>query len=191
MASFLRHRVIASDTLRGLALRYFGDHDLWVAIVEMNSLAPDQFDLVGIKELLIPIVIGSGDAQTESPYLADLYVKNGGLTFAPQRDAGLVSGVQNVMGAIVRQLSTDKGAMVHHPGYGLDLDRFVGTAGTRLFLRLLKVEVERVIRRDPRVADVRGVRIVQPGTLRQIQIGARIMLVGGRDMFDLAVERSF
>lgn len=193
MASYLRHKVLPTDTLRGLSLYYLGDHDRWAEIVALNNLDPGQYDLYsqGVRELLIPIEVGPGGNNLDNPYLVDLAVEGGVIQLAPSGGVMLRVGVANVLASLVRALSTPRGSLLPHPAYGLDMDRFVGMAGTRLFLPLLRVEAERVIRRDPRVNNVNNVQVVQLPGLRQIQIGAAVQLIGSRDAFDLVVERTF
>lgn len=189
MPGYLRHRVLASDTLRGLALKYLGGHGSWSDIASLNNLSPADYDLVGVKELLIPIDVGTG-TRGDDPLLSDLAVIDGVLSFDDRGGAVERSGLNNYIASLLRALSTNLLDTVFHPEYGLDLDRCVGLAGTPLFLRFLRLEVERVIRRDPRTADVLKVTIKQKPGLRWIQIGASVRPVGTTDTIELLVDRS-
>lgn len=188
MASYVKHRVVGSDTLRGLAVTYLGSHDRWTDIAALNNLDPGQYDLTGVAELLIPIEIGFPDAGND-PFLADLAAEAGAVVLDDQGNLITRAGVNNYLQSILRALSTNMGELVTHPDYGMDLDRCVGVAGTALFHRFLALEAERVIRRDPRTENVIKVTVVQPPKLRQVQIGATIKPYGTRDTIELFVTR--
>lgn len=191
MASFLIHRVTQADTLRGLAKRYLGDHKEWVQLVTFNELQPEQYDLwgAGVRELRIPINTGPGEGD-QDPYLTDLAVDaDGGLVLAPGGGLATVSGVPNVISSLVRALTTDLGQLMPHPQYGMELDRLVGVAGSGFFLPLVKSEVRRVITRDPRVAEVRDLKVTQLAGLRQVAITGKVSLVGSSDTFEFYVDR--
>jgi hypothetical protein len=185
--------VIETDTLRSIALKYFGDHLRWVDIVATNSLTPADFDLqaAGITDLFIPIAVGVGTTPG-NPYLTDIAVDdNQGIVFSESGGIGVTTGIENVAAAVVRALTTNLEELLAHPEYGLDLDRYVGVAGTDLYLRFLKLEAGRVIRRDPRVSNVVNLKVTQNPGVRQIVITGNVQLVGGADTFDLTAKRSY
>ena len=188
MAAFLRHRVTQADTLRGLAVQYFGKHERWGDIAALNHLDPSQYDLVGVAELLIPIELGQVGFGND-PFLIDLMANAGSVVTDDMGNLVTRGGTDNYIQSIMRALTTNLGEVVTHPDYGMDLDRCVGVAGTALFLRFLRLEAERVINRDPRTDKVLKVAVVHRALTREVQIGAHIKPKGTQDTIELLVNR--
>lgn len=188
MGAFIRHTVTDADTLRGLAQAYLGTHVRWVEIAHLNRLEPSQFDLAGIRELLIPVAVGP-DGVTDDLYLKDLAVVGGGLVITEAGQLGTVSGLKNLAVSILRALVTDRGSLLDFQLYGLSLEKYVAFAGGALFLRFLALEAERVILRDGRVSHVKDLRVTL--TEQSLQITGAIFAVGSADSIDLVARRTY
>jgi phage baseplate assembly protein W len=185
MGALLRHRLKGHETLRSLAVDYLGDHTRWAEIAHLNRLYADQFDLLALKWILLPIEVGPASRINGDPFLTDLNVLNGGLVLTESGALGTVAGLKNLARAILRALMTPKGALFAHPSYGMDLERYVAHTGNPLFLRFLKLEVERTILKDPRVERVENVRVVYQPTQRSIEIFGTIHPVAVEDAIEL------
>lgn len=183
--ALLRHRLKGHETLRSLAVDYLGDHTRWADIAYLNRLYADQFDLAGMKWILLPIEVGPAARVNGDPFLTDLNVYNGGLVITESGALGTVAGLKNLARAILRALMTRRGALFAHPDYGMDLERYVAHTGNPLFLRFLKLEVERTILKDPRVERVENVRVVYSPNERAIEIFGTIHPVAVEDAIEL------
>lgn len=69
-------------------------------------------------------------------------------------DLHTVKGIKNLQQALLMRLMTPQGALLHHPDYGSQFHRLLGTLGSPTQLQKIKIELERVIRSDQRVEDV-------------------------------------
>lgn len=184
------HTVLQSDTLRGLAVRYYGDHKRWVEIAKANGIVNEYDDLSAYNTLLIPDLTDDALGDPGDPFYVDVAVgADGGLALDARGEVRPVGGPENLMAGLLRALTTDLGDLLPHPGYGIALSRYIGFAGTPLFHRFLALEVRRVILRDPRVADVKNIRVRQkPGT-RHIEIAAEVLPIGGGAFIRLLFDR--
>lgn len=171
----IRHLVSSTESLRTLSVRYLGSAALWPQIAAANGLEnADITSFVG-TEILIP-VSSQDTGPVEDPYLIDLAIENGDLVLDPfTGDLKTVGGVDNFVRSILRALSTNQGDLSEHPDYGFGIDTYAGEAITSLYPRFLKLEVERVIRTDPRTKDVPEVTVDFDGTKKWLSIGARIL----------------
>lgn len=184
------HTVLQSDTLRGLAVRYYGDHKRWVEIAKANGIVNGYDDLSRFDTLLIPDLAGGSLADPGDPFFVDLAVdRERGLVLDARGDTTPVRGAENLMASLLRALITDQGDLLPHPGYGIALSRYIGFAGTPLFHRFLALEVRRVILRDPRVEKVKNVRVRQKAGTRHIEIAAEVLPLGGDAYIRLLFER--
>lgn len=183
------HTVLQSDTLRGLAVRYYGDHKRWVEIAKANGIVNEYDDLSRFDTLLIPDLAGGALNDAADPFYVDVKVDRGGLVLDSRGDVRPVAGAENLMASLLRALTTDQGDLLPHPGYGMALSRYIGFAGTPLFHRFLALEVRRVILRDPRVEKVQNVRVRQKAGTRHIEIAAEVLPLGGDAYIRLLFER--
>jgi phage baseplate assembly protein W len=190
--AYMTHKVRPQvDTLRGLALQYLGDARLWADIALLNQLPGAAYDdLTGIDTLLIPIEVGPGAVGVDA-MRTDLAVRDGALVWDAAGNLVTVGQTENLMRSLLRALTTDRGALVHHPEYGLDLGRYLGLAGTPLFLRFLKLQIRQVILRDPRVEQVLNLRVRQVAGERRIEVAATIQPVDSPNTIELVFARDY
>jgi hypothetical protein len=186
--AYIRHRVLDIDTLRGLSARYLGDMRRWTELAVLNNLTPDQYGLVGVSELVIPVAIAAV-GSSDDPFLTDIAVVKGAYVIDDRGDVVGISDLPNLVASLVRALTTDVGDLQGYPGYGFDLGLVVGRAGSRLMLRSVEHEAGRVIRRDPRVVQVSKIRAIFSPIQRRITITASIQPIGTKDTIDLVAER--
>jgi phage baseplate assembly protein W len=189
MSALLRYRVKGWDNLRRIALRFLGDQERWQEIVRLNNLQPGpygQYSLKDITWLTLPIPVGPAGFPSRDPYLTDLDTDNAGsLILTDAGHVGVRQGILNLYRAILRALSTPRGALIAHPEYGLDIARYVGHVGTPLFGRFLQIEVTSTILRDPRIAGVSDVTVMLLPDKRTIEIDGLITPVASDDRFYL------
>jgi phage baseplate assembly protein W len=190
--AYLVHRVRPQiDTLRGLALEYLGDARRWADIALLNNLPASAYgDLSGIAELTIPVDVGTGQGPGDA-LRTDLAVRDGAFLWDAAGNMLTVNATENLMRSLLRALTTDRGALVHHPDYGLEIGKYLGLAGTPLFLRFLKLQIEQVIMRDPRVERVTNLRVRQVAGERRIEVAATIQPVDTPDTIELVFDRSY
>ena len=76
-------------------------------------------------------------------------------------DIQIVSGIENMSAAIQDRLRTDKGELIKHPGYGLNLPQMVGEPGDQNFVDFAKLELQTTLLQDPRVKKVDNLTLVK------------------------------
>lgn len=78
-------------------------------------------------------------------------------------DLRAVSGVDNLIQAILHRMVTEKGELPYHPEYGSLLPKLVGKPGTQKNIRLLETEAIATCLEDPRVESVYGLTMQYAG----------------------------
>jgi phage baseplate assembly protein W len=184
-----QHIVIATDTLRGLALAYFDDASRWPEIATVNHLAGDAdlqavrlrtppFDTYG-GYVTIPIAITDGP-NTQDPYLIGLAIVDGDLGWDITTHAyTTVSGQANLVQSLLLALKTELGELTEHPDFGFDIARYAIGAVGGLYSLFLRREVLRVIKSDPRVQDVADLNVIFVSDKRLVTVFATITDVTG------------
>ncbi|MBD1372585.1 hypothetical protein IC620_09485 [Hazenella sp. IB182357] len=170
----IEHIVRQGDTLPQLAQYYLGEASRWTEIVEANQLLYPYLVPEQRTAELHPDVRAVGESiriATEPPYQRvederflgeDLSLGwQGELGADAYGDLACVSGLENLQQAIRMRLSTPEGALLHHPTYGSRIEQLLGTKGDENTLRKLKIELERCVRSEPRVEEVRVSEVVQ------------------------------
>lgn len=69
-------------------------------------------------------------------------------------DLKIVRGIHNYKQAITLRLMTPQGSLLHHPEYGSRLGEYLGIRDTEENQHKIRIELERVIRSDPRTENV-------------------------------------
>jgi phage baseplate assembly protein W len=151
------------DTIQGVAYKALGDSSRWPELVALNGLSWPYMDFSGPGDqpdssftTAGKIVLGKGSV---------LKLPNAQGVVVPQDpigtdfdDAGtkhvLLGGVDNLKAALLRRLRTPKGYLPHHPDYGSDLLRFVGSPMTPATVMASRAEAARTLMADPRVISV-------------------------------------
>jgi hypothetical protein len=165
------YEIKQGDDIRHLAQSLLGDLHRWRELVTINQLEyPYISDVPSIQltrrvlkpgdRLLYPgapvtrvLPAPAEDAEAEA-YGRDVHLTNGYLV--PQGGSlALVTGVENLAGALDRRTNTALGGLPAHPKtYGHLAKQYVGAVTGTESLTLLALEFEWCIARDSRVASV-------------------------------------
>ena len=173
------------DTLQTIAQRQLGNINLWPYIAAVNQTIYSNEDLVVGDNIYLPVNVETGKVSKDNfiltedtlrdPYGTDIKLdKNGNIVLRESNDVALISGVPNVLQAIDFQLRTVAGSMVTQTAYGLTAQP--GLAGTAHAISYVKMNFIDALIRDPRVAQVKNVRVEIDRDA--IHCGADIYLVG-------------
>lgn len=186
MKGIQTHTVTIGDSLQKLA-RMYGVHD-WIEIAELNGLEHPYIDSVfGSKEyennnnvakigslLLIPgnklvaKVDKNKDGEIESlAYGKDLDLYSDdivehrvkGELSEDECDIKTVNGLGNLSQQLKSRLSVKKGALLLHPEFGSNLHLYTGKMYKQETQNKILFEVERCLRTDFRVKDVKDLTI--------------------------------
>ncbi|NLY08532.1 MAG: LysM peptidoglycan-binding domain-containing protein [Tissierellia bacterium] len=187
MKKIRTHTVTIGDSLQKLA-RIYNIED-WRIIAELNELDSPYIDSVfpndsnyGDKNvaivgsvILIPSLTIADDIpkhkDNEIQSLAygrdlDLYgnkpssMRVKGELSEERGDIKIAEGLSNLAQQLMTRLSVKKGALLLHPDYGSDLDKYLGNLDTMENRNKIAFEIESCLRTDLRVKDVLGVEIV-------------------------------
>ncbi len=90
----------------------------------------------------------------------------------PDLDWRVREGVENLREALLRRLTTPRGALWYAPNYGLDLRVYLHDAVTPERLEELRILVEQECEKDPRVLFARAEVNVEPGHRLRVRIVA-------------------
>jgi len=173
----------AGTDLERLALNYLGDSARWPEIAELNNLESPfvtqdvntTYEHVAVPgdKLLIPVSSSFGDNTTpdviDIPSTIDLsYLEKKlgtDLRLSPDFDLCLgnsgdlevISGAENMGQQIVLKISYEKGDLLNYPMVGSNL-----VVGSKVKpLSIMKDDLIRTLRQDPRISKVTNVAIVQ------------------------------
>lgn len=94
-------------------------------------------------------------------------------------DLNTIFGLANMKEALLRRLVTEKGAIIHRPGYGVGLKRFQNGPNRIDDRRKLAIEIREQYLLDSRVEEVRGVQVNSEDlTPQKVQIVVRVLVIG-------------
>jgi phage baseplate assembly protein W len=76
-------------------------------------------------------------------------------------DMQVVSGVENMSAAVQDRLRTDRGELIKHPEYGLNLASMIGEPGDKNYLTLARLELQSTLLQDSRIVKVDNLTLVK------------------------------
>lgn len=183
------------DTIQKVAARTLGDASRWPELVAYNNLVPPYLvdDIAGIEtsgdgmvliagmHLRVPVSKPTSNVVNPTDIFGtDLLLDANGFFTAADGQLTLVSDVPNLTQALRIRLSTEQRELVWHPRYGNPLFQYVGVKSNPVYLQLTAALGERVIRADPRIADVP--RVVTTIDADSLLIEVDAVAVDGRDL---------
>ena len=113
-----------------------------------------------------------------------LLTQDGDLAITPDGDCKLALGVANIIQRIRTAMATPRGALLHHPEYGLGVYPGISTADADA--KEVKAQLEAMFRSDPAFAGVSDVLIQKSGpTLR---ISMSISIAGASQIIPVTVD---
>jgi len=209
---YKKHTVSYGESLQSISQDLLGDASRWVEIAILNNLVypyiVDDGAETGVKTigdtLLVPQdavmddiipqneVVGiyekslgqDLDIFGDEDYIELTNVETGELDINMYGDLRVVSGLRNLRQSLIIRLSTPIGTLLHHPEFGSSLIELLGTKGTVEKIHKVRVELERCIRSDERVADITFETFYLDGDL--LRVGFTVTPVG----FDVAFKMS-
>jgi hypothetical protein len=123
----------------------------------MRVLKPGQSLVIPVPA--IPTLI-EGYVERTSNTENDLFKidialdSNGDFTNDGAGDLSVVAGVQNMGVAILDRLRTERGELIKHPEYGLNIGRLIGEGGDKYHVTVIKLDLTSTILTDPRVKGI-------------------------------------
>lgn len=169
-------RLHASESLMDFAARTLGDYTQWEAIANINNLQPPY--VATSRTLNGPLVAIPGDvlylgtsagSQVPLSNYNTAYLGSDidfGSLDAPDipwtGDFGLVSGYNNLLGALGRRVLTALGSLIFHSNYGSRLPAEIGNIRVAAEARLLSAYLQSALLSDPRIQTVSSL-IAVPG----------------------------
>lgn len=176
------------DTLRKVALRELGDASGWAQLIWLNKLVPPYLtdDPAQVREgvvltggsIRVPAASSDIDAavQPDQVFQADCQLQDGAFQFAGG-DFALVSGRANLRQALSHRIVTDHGELVHHPRYGANLGRLIGSLSGPVRQLVAADYVDEALRNESRVKDV--TRVVATTQGDRLAVEAEVVPITG------------
>lgn len=75
-------------------------------------------------------------------------------------DIDKIDGLENIKTAIFHRLVTQPGALIHRPDYGVGIRSFQNSLSSLGKQRELAIKIAEQLVKDPRIVEVKGVRII-------------------------------
>jgi len=181
----MQYTIKYGDTIRMIAQRELGNADLWTEIIALNNLSypyisdtPADGVVTPGDTIYLPVLDTEDIPAEEVSFGTDLalstdkinlsYYRGGDLTVAVDGDYQLVSELDCLRQDLAHRKMTPLGTVPYHPSYGSNLTTIVGSKKDENWRIKARLEVERTIKCDPRVTDVRDV------TIEDLPTGIRI-----------------
>jgi phage baseplate assembly protein W len=180
----MQYTIKYGDTLRMIAQRELGDAELWTEIADLNNLSypyisdtPADGVVTPGDTIYLPDV-NNTSATEETSFGTDLalstdkvnlsYYRGGDLTVGVDGDYQLVSELDCLRQDLAHRKMTPLGTVPYHPTYGSNLTTIIGSKKDENWKIKAQLEVERTLKCDPRVTDVKDV------TIQDLPTGIRI-----------------
>lgn len=184
--------VVPGKDLRRMAAAAYGDESKWTLIADANGLVfpwvawPDAGGNLPASTLTPGIVRTPGSAVQPPSLAAQAVLVDDpvGTDIDPAGvvDAnghlGLVGGITNLKGALLRRLQTPRGYLPQHPDYGSLLASFLGCPFDVPTALAIRADVSRTLRQDPRVQSVSAVSVA-PSAAGGVVVSATVQTVLG------------
>ena len=76
-------------------------------------------------------------------------------------DVQEISGLKNVEAAVLDRVETDRGELIKHADYGMNIPRIVGEPGDQNHLTIAKIELTSTLLQDPRIKSVSRMSLIK------------------------------
>lgn len=167
-----------NDTLQRIADRELADAGRWHELATLNRLLPPYLTgdpaialasqgrvlLFGQQlRVFAPSVQAEADAQPADLYGRDLALSADGRLLAEARDFAQVSGLANLAAALTRRITTERGELIFHRGYGSMVRQVIGATSGPARLAFTAHAARQAIAADPRVERVTRARAEADG----------------------------
>jgi phage baseplate assembly protein W len=177
-----QYQIVQGDSISHIARRELGDAQLWLSVALLNrldypfvdtTLSPSDRDASGKNIAIIGDTIklppvGEDDPELDREFVSpstnfyDITLKrdveldvDGDLVFDnASEDLRLVSGVENMVGALRRRLQTFKGELAFHALYGSNLHLLIGEPNDARLIAQARVESVQALLQDERVLEL-------------------------------------
>lgn len=90
------------------------------------------------------------------------------------RDLVICGGVDNLIAATSRMLTTQRGSYLLHPEYGSNLTQYLGEPLSPELRHIIEIEVRETLHRDPRIEEVQDITVTYQ-TGETIHISCRVV----------------
>lgn len=187
LASNVRYaEVLYGDDLRKIALRELGDASFWLDLIALNGLRPPYVaaeasdGVVGYgDQIAIPAATSDIAPETDPTevYGTDLKIVGKRLT-VENGDFAIVSGVPNLMQALVNHIVVDKNELAFHPSFGSYVRSLIGRSNGPTAGQLAAFYAKSALAEDDRVRSVVSVDAVMTGD--QIKVDATVLPITGK-----------
>lgn len=168
--------VKGTDTLRSIAAEQLGDASLWYVIAQLNGLdlADEESESWVGRKILVPKRDALPPKAKQHNFVIDylegervlgrnIYVHAKDGMAAQDGCLRTVEGKENLAQALALRLITESGEAPLAPAFGSFLPTLVGYKREGMWESLLKAEVTRTCKADPRVRDVHSITITIEG----------------------------
>jgi len=189
-------RVEQGDSLRGIALREYGDPTRWVELARLNGLRlpfiveshrpADRLLNTAIwgDTILIPWESNGARAATPlSMFGADVALARGRLGVTDDGDIALVAGTDNIVQALSHRVRTLRGELVYHSRYGCHVTLALGLPTMPFASLMAAAWVHEALVEETRIASVRAVDARATGDI--LHVAASVDMVGDNTPVDL------
>jgi phage baseplate assembly protein W len=184
------------DTLQKIAARLLGDAGLWYQLISPNGLVPpyitDDPTQAGAGVLLSgqPILVPSPSvtATTVDPqevFGTDIQLQSGLLQADSNGDFAFVTGRANLSQALSNRISTERGELIYHTGYGSLLRSIIGTGNGPATELLAASTAKTAVLADPRISSINQAVATSSGDSVSVSVeavpimGQALQVVGG------------
>lgn len=177
------------DTIQTIAARELGDPNRWPELVWVNSLSfpyiTDDEDRLADGVLLtgafIKIPAPTGVVRQSDPvgqvFERDVRMSGRQLRADVSGDFDVVSGSPNLVQQLQHRLSTPKGQLFRHPGYGCSLYRLLGKVNGPTSNIMAASYAKATLLSDYRVSSVKTLTATTKGDT--IDVTARVETIAG------------
>jgi len=177
------YRCQRNEDLKKISKKFFGTHDLWPVIAELNGM-PDSRRKAdgGILDagdvIFIPFdgVLGMNTFSEKGDiYSVDISMPYDDLEIISQdvNDFELISGIDNLRQGVKNKLLTFKGEMPNYEQVGLPRLSFVNDVD------YTAAQIREVLIKDPRIADVRNIVAEVENDI--VRISVQVRTLSGED----------
>lgn len=104
-------------------------------------------------------------------------------------DIASVKGLENIKQAIKNRLSTEKGTLIYHPEYGVDIVASVGMPSVYNLEKRIELEILQALSYEDRITDVSIIDVRLDKTAMYINIAYKVRATGISEEISLPISR--